>query len=447
MEQKHTREEKMAAFGRMLDILDELRVKCPWDRKQTNESLRPNTIEETYELCDALIKGDDHEVMKELGDVLLHVAFYARIGEEKGQFDIADVCNFLCDKLIFRHPHVYGEQKAESVEQVLDNWEQIKQREKDGNKTVLSGVPAALPSLIKAYRIQDKARHVGFDWEQRDDVWNKVREELGELEAELKKEDRQASEQELGDFLFSVINAARLYKLNPDNALEMTNQKFIRRFNYIEQRSREMGKPMTDMKKLSVLMTVAVAVWMMASCGGKTQQVPFDDGDSADIANADPTIYGVCGEGTAMNTLQLLTDTGDTLSIDISDAQDNGKVFGGLLVGDRMAVLPTKDKTQAVMVINQATLLGNWVMPNPIDGSDEVGVRIKEGGVAESIAQSDIVYKTWRLIRGQMEFVLMRESGSGEDETYVYDIAKLGPDSLTGKDVKLEDASLEEFKM
>ena len=247
MEQKHTREEKMAAFGRMLDVLDELRVKCPWDRKQTNESLRPNTIEETYELCDALTKGDDHEIMKELGDVLLHVAFYARVGEEKSQFDIADVCNFLTDKLIFRHPHVYGEQKVDNVEQVLDNWEQIKQREKDGNKTVLAGVPKALPSLIKAYRIQDKARHVGFDWEQREDVWNKVREELGELEAELKKEDRQASEQELGDFLFSVINAARLYKLNPDNALEMTNQKFIRRFNYIEQRSREMGKAMTEM--------------------------------------------------------------------------------------------------------------------------------------------------------------------------------------------------------
>ena len=244
---KHTREDKMAAFGRVLDILDELREKCPWDRKQTNESLRPNTIEETYELCDALIKGDDHEVMKELGDVLLHVAFYAKIGEEKERFDIADVCNFLSDKLIFRHPHVYGEQKAESVEQVLDNWEQIKQREKDGNKTVLSGVPATLPSMIKAYRIQDKARHVGFDWEQREDVWDKVREELGELEAELKKEDRQASEQELGDFIFSVINAARLYKLNPDNALEMTNQKFIHRFNYIEQRSREMGKPMKEM--------------------------------------------------------------------------------------------------------------------------------------------------------------------------------------------------------
>jgi len=157
------------------------------------------------------------------------------------------VCNFLTDKLIFRHPHVYGEQKVDNVEQVLDNWEQIKQREKDGNKTVLAGVPKALPSLIKAYRIQDKARHVGFDWEQREDVWNKVREELDELEAELKKEDRQASEQELGDFLFSVINAARLYKLNPDNALEMTNQKFITRFNYIEQRSLEMGKALTDM--------------------------------------------------------------------------------------------------------------------------------------------------------------------------------------------------------
>ena len=183
----------------------------------------------------------------ELGDVLLHVAFYARIGEEKGQFDIADVCNFLCDKLIFRHPHVYGEQKAESVEQVLDNWEQIKQREKDGNKTVLSGVPAALPSLIKAYRIQDKARHVGFDWEDRGDVWAKVREEMGELEEVLRQEDAERSEEELGDLLFSIINAARLYKLNPDNALEKTNQKFIRRFNYIEQNSIKQGRPLTEM--------------------------------------------------------------------------------------------------------------------------------------------------------------------------------------------------------
>ncbi len=259
----------MAAFGRMLDVLDVLREKCPWDRKQTNESLRPNTIEETYELCDALMKQDVQEVCKELGDVLLHVAFYARIGEENENFDIADVCNRLVDKLIFRHPHVYhpsqigapnprplpyGEQeeerefsKANNVEQVLDNWEQIKQKEKGGNKTVLGGVPASLPSVIKAYRIQDKARHVGFDWEDRGDVWSKVREELDELEAELKRDDKQRSEAELGDFLFAVINAARLYKLNPDNALEQTNQKFIRRFNYIEQHSIKQGKPLTEM--------------------------------------------------------------------------------------------------------------------------------------------------------------------------------------------------------
>ena len=255
-EHKHTREEKMAAFG-------------PWDRKQTNESLRPNTIEETYELCDALMKNDVQEVCKELGDVLLHVAFYARIGEEEQQFDIADVCNKLVDKLIFRHPHVYhpsqigapnprplpyGEQeeerqfsKVKNVEQVLDNWEQIKQKEKDGNKTVLAGVPASLPSLIKAYRIQDKARHVGFDWEDRGDVWAKVREEMGELEEVLRQEDTGRSEEELGDLLFSIINAARLYKLNPDNALEKTNQKFIRRFNYIEQNSIKQGRPLTEM--------------------------------------------------------------------------------------------------------------------------------------------------------------------------------------------------------
>ena len=269
MEQKHTREEKMAAFGRMLDVLDTLREKCPWDKKQTNESLRPNTIEETYELCDALMKKDTMEICKELGDVLLHVGFYARIGEENSQFDIADVCNELVDKLIFRHPHVYhpsqigafnpkplpyGEDheksefsEAKSVEQVLDNWEQIKQKEKNGNKSVLSGVPASLPSIIKAYRIQDKARHVGFDWENKQDVWVKVREELDELETELKKEDKVRSEKELGDFIFAVINAARLYHLNPDNALEETNQKFIRRFNYIEEHSIKAGKPLTEM--------------------------------------------------------------------------------------------------------------------------------------------------------------------------------------------------------
>ena len=247
MKQMHTREEKLEAFGRLLDVMDTLREKCPWDRKQTNESLRPNTIEETYELCDALIRDDQREICKELGDVLLHVVFYGRIGEEKEQFDMADVCNKLCDKLIFRHPHVYGEAVAKDAETVLESWEQIKLKEKDGNKSVLSGVPAALPSLIKAYRIQDKARNVGFDWEDKQDVWSKVREELDELEEEFKREDKQRSEQELGDFLFAVINAARLYKLNPDNALELTNQKFIRRFNYLEAHSIKSGRPLTEM--------------------------------------------------------------------------------------------------------------------------------------------------------------------------------------------------------
>ena len=278
----HTKEEKMQAFGRFLDVLDALRANCPWDKKQTNESLRPNTIEETYELCDALIKNDIHDICKELGDVLLHICFYAKIAEEKEQFDMADVCDALTKKMITRHPHVYHPSQINaadpkplpyvpsdpsdpsnssnssqtsttstpsvtSVSQVLENWEQIKLKEKDGNKSVLSGVPEALPSLIKAYRIQDKARNVGFDWEDRQDVWKKVREELGELEVELNKEDKENSTKELGDFLFSVINAARLYKLNPDNALEMTNRKFIDRFNYIEAHSIKVGKPLKDM--------------------------------------------------------------------------------------------------------------------------------------------------------------------------------------------------------
>lgn len=265
----HTREEKLKAFGRFLDVLDTLREKCPWDRKQTNQSLRTNTIEEVFELSDALGKEDTPNICKELGDVLLHVCFYSKIGEEKEQFDVADVCNKLTDKLIFRHPHVYhpsqvgasspkplpyGEnlehddmQNADTAQKVIENWEQIKLKEKDGNKRVLSGVPDALPSLIKAYRIQDKARNVGFDWEDKGDVWNKVREELGELETELRKEDKERSLQELGDFLFSVINAARLYKLNPDDALEKTNRKFISRFNYIEEHSIRQGKPLTEM--------------------------------------------------------------------------------------------------------------------------------------------------------------------------------------------------------
>ncbi len=249
----HSREDKLQAFGRLLDVLDELRVKCPWDRKQTNESLRPNTIEETYELCDALMKGDKKDICKELGDVLLHVCFYAKIGSETQDFDIADVCNQLCEKLIFRHPHVFppknheGESHVENAQQVSEQWELLKQKEKDGNKTVLAGVPAALPSLIKAYRIQDKARNVGFDWEERSQVWDKVKEEISEFEAEVEHMDKAKAEAEFGDVMFSLINAARLYKINPDNALEHTNQKFIRRFNYLEQHTLKQGRQLTDM--------------------------------------------------------------------------------------------------------------------------------------------------------------------------------------------------------
>ena len=276
----HSKEEKLAAFERLLDVQDRLRIQCPWDRKQTFESLRPNTIEETFELCDALMKRDYKNIKKELGDVLEHVMFYSIIGREDEEFDICDVCNQEADKLMFRHPFinwreegnwtvanpdmcineagqvVYKETQQEEPDDasrpstasaVEKTWEQIKQQEKDGNERVLSGVPDALPSLIKAYRIQDKARNVGFDWKEKEDVWDKVYEELEELKAELAKGDKENSARELGDFLFSVINAARLYKLNPDNALEMTNQKFIRRFNYVEDHSMKQGKSLKDM--------------------------------------------------------------------------------------------------------------------------------------------------------------------------------------------------------
>lgn len=269
----------------MLDVQHRLRVECPWDRKQTNESLRPNTIEEVFELADALMKDDRKNVSKELGDVMEHVMFYSLIGEETGDFDIADVCNQEADKLMFRHPFINWKQeqgnwgidnkpftvsssemeineqgqaiykevsgtfadKPKTAGEVEQTWEQIKQKEKDGNESVLSGVPDALPSVIKAYRIQDKARNVGFDWKQKEDVWTKVREELEELEVELKKENKENSTKELGDFLFSVINAARLYHLNPDNALEHTNKKFISRFNYIEQKVKEAGKQLKNL--------------------------------------------------------------------------------------------------------------------------------------------------------------------------------------------------------
>ncbi|MCR4614103.1 MAG: nucleoside triphosphate pyrophosphohydrolase [Bacteroidaceae bacterium] len=242
----HTREEKLEAFGRLLDVLDTLRERCPWDRKQTNESLRPNTIEETYELCDALMKDDPRGICEELGDVVMHTIFYARIGEEQQRFDMADVCNRECDKLIFRHPHVYGDAVANDAAEVLKSWEQLKLKEKLGKGT-LSGVPDALPSLVKAYRIQDKARNVGFDWEDRRDVWKKVKEEIAEFEAEVEQMDEERATNEFGDVLFSLINAARLYHINPDNALERTNQKFIRRFNYVERRAQEQGRHLRDM--------------------------------------------------------------------------------------------------------------------------------------------------------------------------------------------------------
>ena len=247
----NSREEQLKAFNRLLDVMDDLREKCPWDRKQTNESLRTNTIEEVYELSDTIIRGDTHNMAKELGDVLLHVVFYAKIGSETGEFDIADVCNKLCDKLIYRHPHVYGDVAAETAGQVVKNWEQLKQTEKDGNKTVLGGVPETLPPLLKAYRMQDKARAVGFDWENKEDVWDKVTEEIAEFRAELmymeSTGDKKQAQDELGDLLFSMVNASRLYDLNPDTALETTCRKFRARFNYVEEEAKKQGKKLKDM--------------------------------------------------------------------------------------------------------------------------------------------------------------------------------------------------------
>lgn len=261
-----SRSEQLAAFGRLLDIMDDLREKCPWDRKQTFDSLRQNTIEETYELATAISRHDMNEISKELGDVLLHVIFYAKMGSETGAFDIADVCNRLCDKLIFRHPHVYGEAAAQNAEEVSHLWEQVKLKEKGGNKTVLGGIPDSLPALVKAYRIQDKVANVGFDWEHREDVWDKVHEELDELQAELAKEDGGNKEAEFGDLLFAMINAARLYKIRPDNALEQTNLKFMRRFNYIEQRAKEKGHDLKDMT-----LDEMEALWQEAKANEQTE--------------------------------------------------------------------------------------------------------------------------------------------------------------------------------
>lgn len=243
----NTMDEKLKAFQRLLEVMDELREKCPWDKKQTFESLRANTIEECYELVDAIMKQEKGEIKKELGDVLLHIVFYSKIASETNDFDIADVCNSLCDKLIFRHPHVFGEGAAKTAGEVEQTWEQIKRKEKDGNKTVLSGVPDALPALIKSYRIQDKARNVGFDWKEKEQVWDKVKEEFDELKVEIDHMDAEKMEDEFGDLMFSMINAARLYKINPENALEKCNQKFIRRFNHVEAQAMKQGRELKDL--------------------------------------------------------------------------------------------------------------------------------------------------------------------------------------------------------
>ena len=238
---------KKEAFAELVEIIETLRTECPWDRKQTWESLRSLSIEELYELGDAILADDIDEVRKELGDLIMHIVFYARIAEEQGRFDIGDVLTSIGEKLRYRHPHIYGDVKAENEEQVLRNWEQLKLKEKGRAKRVLSGVPVSLPALVKAYRIQDKARGVGFDWADKEDVWEKVREELGELEEEIRQGDREKAEQEFGDFMFAIINAARLYGINPENALEKTNRKFINRFTFVEERAEEAGKNLPEM--------------------------------------------------------------------------------------------------------------------------------------------------------------------------------------------------------
>ena len=245
----NTLDTKLKEFGRLLEIMTELRAKCPWDKKQTFESLRTLTIEETYELADAILNNDKQEIRKELGDILLHIVFYSEMGSETGDFDIYDVCKGLCEKLIYRHPHIFSDVEANTSEVVMQNWEALKLKEKGGNKTVLSGVPNSLPALIKAHRIQDKARSVGFDWEEREQVWSKVQEEIDEFKAEVAAMDNDKMEAEFGDLMFSLINAARLYNINPENALERTNRKFISRFNYLESKTISQGR---DLKTMSL---------------------------------------------------------------------------------------------------------------------------------------------------------------------------------------------------
>ncbi|MCI1778598.1 MAG: nucleoside triphosphate pyrophosphohydrolase [Bacteroidales bacterium] len=283
------RKHQLEEFNRLLDILEELRVKCPWDKVQTIDSLRPLTIEETFELSDAIVKKDYSDMPKELGDILMHIIFYAMMGDEQHLFGLENVIDELCTKLIYRHPHVFSTVKVKDAGEVLRNWEQLKTKEKDGNKTVLSGVPDALPSIIKAYRMQDKARGVGFDWHNKSDVWGKVKEEIGEFKEEMEKmseypdgeihegtEKIKAAEGELGDLLFSIINAARLYKLNPDTALESTNRKFKERFTYMEKKTIRSGKPLTELSLKEM-----EALWKEAKEKEKINNNVTDNGKNA----------------------------------------------------------------------------------------------------------------------------------------------------------------------
>jgi MazG family protein len=255
---------KLEAFGRILDIMDELREKCPWDREQTMESLRNLTIEETYELADAIIEQDMNEIRTELGDLLLHIVFYAKIGDEKRAFDITDVINTVSEKLISRHPHVFGEREVSGSREVINNWEALKMKENNGTKRVLSGVPRSLPAMIKAHRIQDKARAVGFDWSEPEDVWDKVSEEITEVRQEIESGNRESVEREFGDLLFSIVNAARLFDIEPETALERTNKKFISRFNYIEEHARANGRLINDLS-----IGEMEALWIEAKESGK----------------------------------------------------------------------------------------------------------------------------------------------------------------------------------
>ena len=432
----HTKEETLAAFSRLLDIQAELRIKCPWDHKQTNLSLRPHTIEEAHELCDAIMDDDPTEIQKEMGDVMEHLVFYAMIGNEQGRFDMCDVLNKECDKLIFRHPHIYGDAKADNLEEVSKLWEQTKQKEKDGNKTVLSGVPRSLPSLIKAYRIQDKASNVGFDWKEPEDVWEKVFEEIDELKAELASGDKERATKELGDVIFSIVNAARLYHVNPDTALEETNRKFITRFGYVEQKAKAMGRNIKDLtlaemdkfwneaKRIAPALILASATLFTACIGGKGGKPEnIDMGDSIAAEVADTAIYGTIGEGTTMHTLELNTEDGKTLSFALN--QDiEADVQGGIFAGDRVTLTAVKtadaDMPEVQKLVNITSLLGKYT-------SLDRNFEIKDDGSIDSpnMSAESQPYTQWHTINARL--VLNQDT---------FDIRQLGADSLTLESAK-----------